>query len=119
MIFESVRLSPVLSMGRQSVAAVVSELALLPRRSSWMLSRTAARARSAQGASQFAAGYAAVRLTRHGDVRHHENKVRYSEPCCGGPEIHVYRSGLFAPVVLLIELHVYRAGLFAPVADLE
>ena len=69
MIFESVRLSPVLSMVRQSAAAVVSELALLPRRSSWMLSRTAARARSAQGASQFAAGYAAVRLTRHGDVR--------------------------------------------------
>ena len=38
---------------------------------------------------------------------------------CGCPEIHVCRSGLFAPVVLLIELHVYRAGLFAPVADLE
>ena len=33
-----------------------------PRRLSCMLSRTAARARSAQGASQFAAGYAAVRL---------------------------------------------------------
>ena len=32
--------------------------------------RTAARARSAQGASQFAAGYAAVRLTHHCDVRH-------------------------------------------------
>ena len=34
-----------------------------------MLSRTAARARSAQGASQFAAGYAAVRLTHHSDDR--------------------------------------------------
>ena len=31
--------------------------------------RTAARARSAQGASQFAAGYAAVRLTHHSDDR--------------------------------------------------
>ncbi len=40
-----------------------------PRRLSWMLSRTAARARSAQGASQFAACYAAVRLTHHGDDR--------------------------------------------------
>ena len=40
-----------------------------PRRLSWMLSRTAARARSAQGASQFAAGYAAVRLTHHSDDR--------------------------------------------------
>ena len=34
-----------------------------------MLSRTAARARSAQGASQFAAGYAAVRLAHHSDGR--------------------------------------------------
>ena len=40
-----------------------------PRRLSWRLSRTAARARSAQGASQFAAGYAAVRLTHHSDDR--------------------------------------------------
>ena len=31
--------------------------------------RTAARARSAQGASQFAAGYAVVRLTHHSDDR--------------------------------------------------
>ena len=35
-----------------------------PRRPSLMLSRTAARARSAQGTSQFAAGHAAARLTR-------------------------------------------------------
>ena len=40
-----------------------------PRRLSCMLSRTAARARSAQGASQFAAGYAAVRLTHHSEDR--------------------------------------------------
>ena len=40
-----------------------------PRRLSWMLSRTAARARSAQGASQFAAGHAAVRLTHHSEDR--------------------------------------------------
>ena len=40
-----------------------------PRQLSCMLSRTAARARSAQGASQFAAGHAAVRLTHHGDDR--------------------------------------------------
>jgi hypothetical protein len=39
------------------------------RRLSWMLSRTAARARSAQGASQFAAGHAAVRVPHHSDVR--------------------------------------------------
>ena len=31
--------------------------------------RTAARVRSAQGASQFAAGYAAVRFTHHSDDR--------------------------------------------------
>ena len=40
-----------------------------PRRLSCMLSLTAARARSAQGASQFAAGYAAVRVTHHSDGR--------------------------------------------------
>ena len=40
-----------------------------PRRLSWMLSLTAARAHLAQGASQFAAGYAAVRLTHHSDDR--------------------------------------------------
>ena len=40
-----------------------------PRRLSWRLSRTAARARSAQSASQFAAGYAAVRFTHHSDDR--------------------------------------------------
>ena len=34
-----------------------------------MLSRTASRARLAQGASQFAACYAAVRLPHHSDVR--------------------------------------------------
>ncbi len=55
MIFESVRLFLVLSISRQAAATVVS--------------RTAAKARSAQGASQFAAGYAAVRLTHHGDDR--------------------------------------------------
>ena len=40
-----------------------------PRRLSCMLSRTAARARSVQGASQFAAGYAAVRVPHHSDGR--------------------------------------------------
>lgn len=40
-----------------------------PRRLSWMLSRTAARASSAQGASHFAAGHAAVRFTHHSDGR--------------------------------------------------
>ena len=42
-------------------------IAALPRRRPLVLSRTAARARSAQGASQFAAGYAAVRFPHHGD----------------------------------------------------
>ena len=44
-----------------------------------VVGRTAARARSAQGASQFAAGYAAVRLPHH-SCAHHENKLSYSSP---------------------------------------
>ena len=44
-----------------------------------VVGRTAARARSAQGASQFAAGYTAVRLPHH-SCAHHENKLSYSSP---------------------------------------
>ena len=47
----------------------VQIMSFCPRRLSCMLSRTAARARSAQGASQFAAGYAAVRFSHHSDDR--------------------------------------------------
>ena len=32
----------------------------------------------------------------------------------GGPEIHVCRSGPFAPVIPLFHCYVYRLGLFAP-----
>ena len=50
-----------------SLIFTCADLAFLPP--SLMLSRTAARARSAQGASQFAACYAAVRFTHHSDGR--------------------------------------------------
>ena len=47
----------------------VQIMGFCPRRRPLVLFRTAARARSAQGASQFAAVYAAVRLPHHSDVR--------------------------------------------------
>ena len=70
-----------------------------------VVGRTAARARSAQGASQFAAGYAAVRLPHH-SCAHHENKVSYSSPV----PVEIPRSTRdkttpFAHVAFLLERH--------------
>ena len=66
-----------------------------PRPPSLMLSRTAARARLAQGASQFAAGYAAVRLTHHSENRLYTSRKqgKLQLACvCGNPEIYVYET---------------------------
>ena len=100
-----------------------------------MLSRTAARARSVQGASQFAAGYAAVRLTHHSDDR----PVRIMKTSQVTARLCLWRSrdprvqiGPFCPRRPFISLsrvqivgfcprrwiHVCKSGLFAPVISL-
>ena len=64
-----VQIRPFCPRRRPNRSSRVQIMGFCPRRRPLVLSRTAARARSAQGASQFAAGYAAVRLTHHSDVR--------------------------------------------------
>ncbi len=62
-----VQIRPFCPRRRPNRSSRVQIMGFCPRRRPLVLFRTAARARSAQGASQFAAGYAAVRFPHHGD----------------------------------------------------
>ena len=64
-----VQIRPFCPRRRPNRSSRVQIMGFCPRRRPLVLFRTAARARSAQGASQFAAVYAAVRLPHHSDVR--------------------------------------------------
>ena len=64
-----VQIRPFCPRRRPNRSSRVQIMGFCPRRRPLVLSRTAARARSAQGASQFAAVYAAVRLPHHSYVR--------------------------------------------------
>ena len=91
-----VQIRPFCPRRRPNRSSRVQIMGFCPRRRPLVLFRTAARARSAQGASQFAAGYAAVRLTHHSDVFAPVDFQIVHQVC---------KTGLFAHVIFLFERH--------------
>ena len=103
MIFESVRLSLVLSMVRQAAATVVAELRQGPAQ--LRVLRNSPRAIPLFGLPIIVVT-ALYTLRKQGKLR--------LTCACGGPEIHVCRSGLYAPVIPDRHCHVSRLCGFAP-----
>ncbi len=88
MIFESVRLSLVLSMSRQAAATVMAELRQKP--ALLRVLRNSPRAMPLSG----------LPITVMTALYTSRKQGKLQRSCaCGCPEIHVCRSGLFAPVI--------------------